>query len=320
MRGPLHLLLLAAVGACEASPDEASTVCTMSDPAAAVMTSSSTWVPFVDGAFTRVYEPPGTRYLNDHTLVRGADGRWHLYGITDSSAGRPSAERSLLHATAPRLEGPWSPEVDILTATSDEQVLWAPFAFDAGAGRWVMFYYSNATPQYIDRAESTDLDHWTRTALAAPGGRDPFVLRVGDAWYLYSVGVDAMARGEILVSTSRDLVAWSAPRVVLRDPVPCFGWGNLESPTVVVRGDEYYLFVTRTGAAPVDYARTVVFSSRAPDSFTWSPVTELVAHAAEVVTVEAQAYLTSAGWTSSVGERGRGLTVARLGWARRGGT
>lgn len=320
MEGSFRLFLLVAAGACVESPDEApSTVCTMADPAAAVMTSA-TWVPFVDGAFRRVYQPPGTRYLNDHTLVRGDDGRWNLYGITDSSVGRPSAERSLLHATAPHLEGPWSPEVDVLTATSAEQVLWAPFAFAAGDGRWVMFYYSNETPQYVDRAESADLDHWTRSTLVAPGGRDPFVLRVGDTWYLYSVGVDAMARGEILVSTSHDLVAWSAPRVALQDPVPCFGWGNLESPTVVVHGDEYYLFVTRTGAAPVDYARTVVFSSRAPDLFAWSPVTELLAHAAEIVIVDGQEYLTSAGWSSSVGERGRGLTVARLGWARRGGT
>ena len=111
------------------------------------------------------------------------------------------------------------------------------------------------------------------------------MLRVGAEWVFYSVGVSApvgsKAYGQILVTRSPDLVTWSAPTVALQDPVLSFGWGNLESPTVVARDDGYYLFVTRTSDAPVDYARTMVFRSTDPSRFEWAPVTELLTHAAE---------------------------------------
>ena len=277
----------------------------------------SAWIPYVDGAFDRVFEPAGTRYLNDHTLLRGDDGRWHVYGIADSSQGMPFAERALLHASAPDLHGPWQTEADILTATGAEQVLWAPFAFPTEPHRWVMFYYSGAVPQTLDRADSSDLEQWVRAGRPIPGGRDPYVLKVSDGWLLYSVGVSASSHGQILVSRSADLEHWSASTVALEDPVASFGWGNLESPTVVVRGGEHYLFVTRTSDATIDYARTIVFAANDPAHFTWSPVTEILAHAAEVITDGERQFITSAGWTSSVGQQWRGLTLARLSWAPR---
>jgi len=46
-------------------------------------------IPYIAGDFYRTYIPSGTRYLNDHTLIRGPRGIWHLYGITNSSAGDP---------------------------------------------------------------------------------------------------------------------------------------------------------------------------------------------------------------------------------------
>lgn len=277
------------------------------------------WVPYVDGAFARVFRPAGTRYLNDHTFARGADGRWHLYGITHESAGDPHAERSLLHATAPALAGPWRDEADILMATGREQVLWAPAVFEPAPGRWVMYFWGGTPDHRTQRADSTDLVTWVRDARSAPGGRDPFLLHVGGTYYLYSVGVSAARHGTILVTASPDLERWSPPAVALEDPERILGWGNLESPTVVVRDDGYYLFVTRTSEANVDYARTVVFFSTDPARFAWAPVTEMLAHAAEVVEVDGQDYITAAGWTLMLGERWRGLSVARLGWARRPG-
>lgn len=107
------------------------------------------------------------------------------------------------------------------------------------------------------------------------------------------------------------------PTVALADPVAAFGWGNLESPMVVRRGEEFYLFVTRTSAAPHDYARTMVFASTDPTRFAWEPVTELLAHAAEVIEDQGEWFVTSAGWTAQMGERWRGLSVAPLAWAPR---
>lgn len=273
------------------------------------------WVPFVRGEFTRVYSPSGGRYLNDHTLARDDAGRWHVWGITHDSQGNPFAERSLLHATAPALEGPWTDEPDAIMAMAGEEVLWAPHVFRANPDAWTMYFYAGTADRRVQRAESADLRTWTRDARSAPPGRDPFVLRAGSEWLLYTVGVSAENRGQILVATSEDLREWSPQEVALEDPVPSFGWGNLESPTVVRYEGRWYLFVTRTSESPVDYARTVVFVSDDPRRFAWAPVTEMLTHAAEVFVHEGRWYITAAGWTSHVGERWRGLSVARLGWA-----
>lgn len=327
MKAVLAALLPLALAACGGpSPGGCADGGSCADAAAAPVDAprAHRWIPFVDGAFERVFRPAGTRYLNDHTLVRGPDARWHLYGITHDSTGMPQAERSLLHATAPALEGPWLEEPDILMATGSEQVLWAPFALPVEPGRWAMYFWAGTADQRTQRADSTDLYRWTRDPRSVPGGRDPFVLRVGAEWLFYSVGVSApvgaKAYGRIMVTRSPDLVTWSAPEVALEDPVLNFGWGNLESPTVVARDDGYYLFVTRTSESPVDYARTVVFHSTDPARFAWAPVTEMLTHAAEVFEVEGQGYITAAGWTSVLGARWRGLAVAKLGWARRPGT
>ena len=155
----------------------------------------------------------------------------------------------------------------------------------------------------------------------------PATVRVTASWgtlsvvaslvVLFSVGVSPERRGQILVTRSVDLATWTEPVVALEDPEPSFGWGNLESPAVLVRGGRYYLFVTRTSAANVDYARTLVFASRDPAGFAWEPLTEILAHAAEVFEHDGVTWITSAGWTHQVGERWRGLAIARLGWARR---
>lgn len=279
---------------------------------------ASAWVPLMVGPFQRVYRPVGTRYLNDHTLTREPDGRWHLFGITHDSEGDPSREMSFLHASAPALLGPWSDEGDALHSQPPEESLWAPFVLPTGAGRWSMFYYGNTPDHRVLRAESADLHRWERSASSAPGGRDPFLLRVGAVWYLYSVGADEHREiGQIVVSESRDLLRWTMPTVALADPVAAFGWGNLESPVVVRRGEEFYLFVTRTSESPHDYARTMVFASTDPTRFAWEPVTEIMAHAAEVIEDGGGWFITSAGWTARMGERWRGLSIAPLAWAPR---
>jgi beta-fructofuranosidase len=294
------------------------------------------YVPFVAGEFTRVYTPPsvtvgGTvtaRYLNDHTVVRGPDGTWHLYGITNTGLGMPFDEHSLLHATAPSLMGPWTDQPDVLTAdtrVNEGCCLWAPHVVQVGPTRWVMIY---ATQQGLRRAVSTDLVTFTRVAsdamdsLRPPGGRDPFLLRDGPQWLLYSVGVDATRNdGQILLTTllggdPDTSTMWSQPAVpVTTDPVPSFTWGNLESPTVVPYRGQYYLFTTRTANDNDDYVRTVVLRSPDRTVFPWMPVTDIRAHAAEVVADGDRYYITSAGWPGYIGEQNRGLLVAPLAWA-----
>ena len=278
-------------------------------------TALLTPIPLLVSGYSRVFAPRGTRYLNDHTLVRGHDGTWHVFGITHTSAGSPQDERTFLHATASDLMGPWREEPDALASMGDEMAIWAPHVVEVSDGHWVMYYFPNAPDGLIRRADSSDLYHWTRTSFSAPGGRDPYLVKHGDVWRLYSVGVGPSSHGRILVSESSDLMRWSPPVTVLEDPVPGFAWGNLESPFVISRGGLYYLFVTRTSEAHVDYARTVSFVSRDPRRFGWDPIAEYPAHAAEIVNDGRSDWMTSGGWTGYVGERWRGLSIARLAWA-----
>lgn len=281
---------------------------------AATVDAEAVEVPYLASDYRRVFAPAGGRYVNDHALVRAGDGRWHLIGITHDSPGNPQAERSFLHATAPSLTGPWTELPDALMTTMPEQVLWAPHIFEREPGRWTMLYWGSTPDNQVQRADSDDLLRWTRVMSPVPGGRDPHVARVGDRWVVFSVGVRD-SHGQIIATTSDDLARWSPLTVVTEDPIPSFGWGNLESPFLVRRGAWFYLFVTRTSAAPADYDRTVVLRSADPLSFRWEPVTEIVGHACEVVEEDGRAYLTSAGWTSQIGEDARGLSVARLEWA-----
>jgi hypothetical protein len=159
-----------------------------------------------------------------------------------------------------------------------------------------------------------------------PGGRDPFAIRIDDAWWIYSVGVRGAGSdffGQIVMTRIHDLddraeVSAATTSVVLEDPVaqPDIPWGNLESPFVVPFEGKYYLFVTRTGPAQTDYVRTMVFRSNDPARFEWDPITEIFSHAPEIVHDGDRWFITSAGWTANVGEMSRGLLVAPLRWAR----
>lgn len=307
-------------------------------PSAPHETRRCPWIPAVASDWQRVYAPSNHRYLNDHTIVRGDDGRFHLYGITNVGAGDPQTEVSLLHATASALTGPWREQADVFDAERkmDERVLWAPYALNASPGHWLMYFWAGSrrtesTTRGLRMATSLDLDQWQRFGAMdhvdqrPRGGRDPFVLHTASGWLMYSVGVSpieasGLAHGRIVVSHSASPAkprGWGEPVTVLEDPSENYPWGNLESPFVVSNVCGYYLFVTRTNrdAQTVDYDRTLVFFSSDPVHFEWRVLTEFRAHAAEIVDAgNGVEYVTSAGWPAVIGEARRGLSVANLAW------
>ena len=274
----------------------------------------------VIGAFKNIYDPsagePFPWYINDHTVVQGADGSWHMFGITHLEPANPDNETELAHATSPTLAAPnWQkrPSALRVDAARGETVLWAPYVMSHD-GTYYMFFCGGGTDRtrfQIELATSTDLAQWTREPepLFADGwaARDPFVLKVGDRWVLYYTATSQPNGGAHVVAyrTSDDLRHWSERQIAYTDRETGTDAGATESPFVVKRGDDYYLFI-----GPRDrYNATTVLHSRDPLHFVDPQLTELPAHAAEVVVdSDGQEYLTRAGW----GERG--LWLAPLKW------
>ena len=271
--------------------------------------------------FTRIYDPSAgqTRgyawYVNDHTFVRGEDGTWHLFGITQQNPFRPFEEVFLTHVTAPDVMGPWTKQADVMHIDADagESVIWAPHVIRAG-GKWQMFYCGgDEDPKRfrINLATSDDLWTWTRSEanpLLQDGyeARDPMVLWIGEQWVMYYTANTAPEGGQHVVAavTSRDLVHWGDKRVVFASSRSGTGGGPTESPFVVARGDHYLLFVCTNRR----YIETAVYES--DDPFAWTEdqrIATIPAHAAEVIeTPEGDVYISSCGWGMG------GVYLARL--------
>lgn len=273
------------------------------------------------GPFRHVLDPsvPGaSRYLNDHTAVRGPDGRWHLFGITGErvppgQVPDSGLEDSLAHASAPALTGPWTNHADVLHVDPDyhgEQHLWAPHVVESD-GVWHMFYAAGgAHGAAINLATSTDLVTWERwpdgPLFRGIVARDPMVLRIGDQWVMYYTEVTAPGGHHVVAHrTSRDLVRWSGAGIAFEDPTTEATVSITESPYVVESGGRFHLFLgPRNG-----YVGTDVFRSDDPFRFTldgWSG--HVPGHAVEVVRDGDAWWATAAGWFQ------RGLHVAELEW------
>ncbi len=261
--------------------------------------------------FTRIYDPSAgqTRgyawYVNDHSFIRGEDGAWHLFGITQQNPFRPFEEVFLTHVTAPDLMGPWTRQPDVMHRDEalGETVIWAPHVIRHEGRYWMFYCGGDADPKRfrIHLAHSQDLATWTRAAqnpLVQDGyeARDPMVLRVGDQWVMYYTANSAPEGGAHVVAavTSRDLIHWSDKRVVFTSSRSGTGGGPTESPFVVARGGKFLLFVCTNRR----YIETAVYES--DDPFAWTEaarIATLPAHAAEVIeTPEGDTFLSSCGW------------------------
>jgi beta-fructofuranosidase len=274
------------------------------------------------GAFKRIYDPsvgePQPWYINDHCFVRGADGTWHMYGITHTEPAQPLAETCLAHATAHSLtQSPWVKQPFALQADSawHETHLWAPHVIHHAGLYWM--YYCAGGRQHeryrIHLATSPDLWRWTRhtaNPMVVDGfdARDPMVLRLAEQWVMYYTATVQPNGGHHVVAcvTSDDLVHWGNTRHVFIDDTAGREGGPCESPFVVHRAPWFYLCIGPRGG----YNRTVVY--RSSDPFYWAPahqVAEFPAHAAEIIIdADEQYYVSHCGWGQG------GLYLAPLDW------
>jgi len=281
------------------------------------------------GTRVRIYNPDinGQRwYMNDHTIIKDDAGKWHLIGIQHQEPGfAPGCafdEQWFGHAVSNSLTAPlgFVRQADALTALRDgtEDFIWAPHIVRDG-GLYYMFYAtgSGVCGEPIDfqhfrirLATSTDLTNWTRVGTLFEDGwmaRDPFVRHIGDQWVMYYTATPDpnVDQGHIVAyRTSKDLKTWSARKTAFYDATPS-GW--TESPQVMQRNGDWYLFITQRGDP--GYDSTDVFKSKDPFNFPNTPYTRLISHAGEVVQdTDGRWYLSSGGWDRN------GVWLAPLNW------
>ena len=275
------------------------------------------------GTFAKVYDPSvgetSPWYYNDHTLVQDRKtGTWHVFAITHAEPANPLDEKSFGHATAPTPNGPWTKQPPALFAdpAAGESHIWAPYVmYDAGT--YYMFYAGGTedhTAYQMQLATSTDLVNWTRDSanpLFTDGfdGRDPMVHKVGNQWVMYYTANSTPSGGNHIVAyrTSPDLKNWSERKTAFEHPQTGTFGGPTESPFVVQRGTDWYLFVCCDGG----YEATKVYKSKDPLKFTLDQLAGTIqSHAAEVVQDGNNWYVTGAGWGKG------GLYIAPLDFAK----
>jgi beta-fructofuranosidase len=251
------------------------------------------------------------QHVNDHCVVRGGDGRWHVIGITKPTPDiDANAERWFCHGAGPSLaEGNFRERGRVCDFG---RRAWAPTVVWDGE-RWVMLY----GPDILRAAVSDDprLDHWFEVPCSVTGApvnavsRDQMVTRLDDdTWLMYATGKRGR-EGAISVCVSENLLDWRFVRFALRTTPEAPKqppWAATESPFVFRKDGEYWLSITYTASTegPAGYHETLLFRSKNPFDFgTYSgdegeAAARLEAHAPEYIhdPDTDQWYITSCGW------------------------
>ena len=266
---------------------------------------------------------PAYRYMNDHTVYRDTNGKWHVIGVANNRVpSGTTGEYQFAHGTADSLLGPYTRKPDI-DPNGSTTWAFAPHAITFN-GQAYMFY----GPKDWGLATSSDLETWTNQTLSVTypahdritdptTPRDAMVLKDGGTYYKYVTSVDPSAGNQNVVDVlqSTDLINWTYVdhALTLSGSVVKTAWSTAESPFVVKYSDLYYLFVTitNTNTNNDNYHQTLVFRSDSPTDFgdfngdKVDPqgahlVTELPVHAPEVVLDPStnKWYITTAGWDS----------------------
>jgi len=287
-------------------------------------------IPRIAGDWRLLYKPDTTGcYVNDHSLVRGPDGSWHLFGITSHQrdGDRAEQERYFTHGRGESLvcDGGFT---ELGVVCNNGVRAWAPSVVSDG---WR--YYMHYGPSPTRFATSYELSHWMEQPVELLDDpldachRDHMVLRLGDgSWLMYATGINGKY-GVVSVYRSDDLVRWRFVRYALEtagDAPLNPPWGATESPFVVSVNSGFYLLVTYTDCRPENYHQTLVFRSDDPTDFGQyrgdadedRVVARLHAHAPEVVRDDdGQWYITTCGWPGYGVPIEGGVAIAPLDWS-----
>ncbi|MBT3377188.1 MAG: hypothetical protein HN742_36245 [Lentisphaerae bacterium] len=288
-------------------------------------------VPKIAGRFVHIYSPgadlfslptvttpddnitytQGVTYpewrTNDHTFIKGPNGRWHCFGITKpwvTGDNGHCGEGLCFHAIAP--EGAFAEAMSFQSWRDLPKITvgdcgWAPAAVRIGQE------YSLVGSR-LGRTASRDLDTWTdRGRLNAKGGnRDPYILLWEGLYYLLRCDGNG-----INLVTSPDFSTWSDPVVIYKPEADSY---QTESPVLIPYDGLFYLFWTLWDMADMSTSgycpRSFVHCSESLLDFHESPVlAEFTAHAPEIIQAENGQW-----FMSSTDHPHRGIAVAPLVW------
>ncbi|MBI3909370.1 MAG: hypothetical protein HY320_00365 [Armatimonadetes bacterium] len=295
---------------------------------------------------------PNAWMVNDHCLIQDEDGLIHYFGIENpfptttqalewlEESLRPS-ERPFIqtmhqlmhgylyrpgthfrvgHAVARDIWGPWSRLPAAFDGEESGHAYGSPFvvrdsaqyrAFGPGMGG---DYVSSDLHSWVP---SSDKTVWVEKGrLGFENYRDPCIIQLADGTYLqYFAAADPHGRHTVAVASSPDLRIWhrEEPCYVEELPPGTPDWfGIFESPFVLRREDLYYLFV---GFSHRHYNETFVVVSRNPRSFTpRHKVTTLFTHAAELIDVDGETYMSSCGIEDPQWLNRSGLWMCKIKW------
>ena len=280
-------------------------------------------IPYIDGDWRVLFKPiQNGDYVNDHSIVKAEDGKWHLFGIS-SFTGIPYHERYFVHGVGESLEGEF---IEVGKTIDRGTPAWAPCLIER-EGNFYMFY----GPSPTSLAVSFDMYEWFGTNVTLKNEplmgahRDHFVLKIDENSYImYVVGV-YQRRGAVSCFTSSDLLTWDFAGYALTsgEKAPLTpAWGAFESPYVIEKDGLYYLFITYTDCSDETYNDTLVFCSENPKSFGEYngeadgavPITHLFGHASEVLVENGNYYITTCGWKNKPNPNKGTVSIARLKW------
>jgi beta-fructofuranosidase len=229
----------------------------------------------------------------------------------------PFDEDNFAHAVSFDLHTGWQKQAFALT--TDESVgevhLWAPHIIFHD-GLYYMFYCAggkSGAEYHIKLAVSEDLYHWKKHAenpmvIDGYDARDPFIYRDNEKWRMYYTATTSPKGGNHIVAAveSDDLIHWTNRKIVFTDDSTGTWGGPTESPTVIKRGDSYYLFIGPRD----DYRGTCVYKSNNLLEFKKENlVGKIASHAAEVVRdLDENWYVSHSGWGQG------GVYLAPLKW------
>jgi len=297
--------------------------------------------------FRLVYDS-APRYVNDHSIIAGKDGTFHLFhivGPVGKSCYDRDSEESFGHATSSDLCA-WRPEMDVLSVDPNSAYephhVFAPYVCEKD-GKYYLFYAGineEARIESMCLACSDDLFHWSKyphNPVFRPSRywaeydpyseiwgccRDPHILRHATYGYiLYYVAWIKGTKGRIAAlgaAISDNLVSWQdVGPVMIREWAKGHPTASLESPCVVEKEGLYYLFYKHRDSTRLAVSDDPLQFTDKDDS--WFSV----AHASEVLEIRGRWYASSCSrelldLRHETTDRTRGLYLACLEWGELG--